>query len=92
MRKAARILVKGTVQGVFYRQFIKEHADKLSLTGFIRNLESGDVEIILEGEQDSINRLHAFSSKGPEHSHIRSSNLEERKWSGEFKDFKILRF
>lgn len=92
MRKAAKIVVKGTVQGVFFRQFIKEHADNLKLCGFIRNLENGDVEIIVEGEQDQIQRMIEFSKKGPEHSHIRSVNVEEKKWSGEFKDFKILRF
>jgi len=84
--------VQGTVQGVFFRQFVKENADKLMLTGFIRNLTSGDIEVIVEGENDSIGKLGRILQKGPEHSQIRHVQAEERKWSGEFKEFKILRF
>ena len=85
-------MVKGTVQGIFFRQFIKEHADKLKLTGFCRNLENGDVEIIVEGEADPIARMAGFAKKGPQHAQIRSADVENKKWSGEFKDFKVLRF
>jgi len=92
MKKAAKIIVKGTVQGVFYRQFIKEHADNLKLAGFVRNLEDGDVEIIAEGEADAIERLANFAKEGPQHSQIRNVDTEERKWSGEFDEFKILKF
>jgi acylphosphatase len=92
MKKAAKITVKGTVQGVFFRQFVKDHADELKLTGFCRNLENNDVEIIVEGEGDQIDRLANQVKKGPEHSQIRGVQVEERKWSGEFKEFKILKF
>ena len=92
MKKAARFVVQGTVQGIFFRQFVKEHADNLKLTGFVRNLTGGDVEILAEGEQDKIDRLASIVRKGPEHSQIRGVQIEERKWSGEFKEFKILRF
>ena len=92
MKKAAKIIVKGTVQGVFFRQFVKGHADDLKLKGLCRNLENGDVEIIVEGEQENIGRLVRLVKKGPEHAQIRSVDVEERKWSGDFKEFKILRF
>ena len=84
--------MQGTVQGIFFRQFVKEHADNLKLVGFVRNLTGGDVEILAEGEQDKIDRLASVVKKGPEHSQIRHVQIEERKWSGEFKEFKILRF
>lgn len=92
MKNAAKLVVKGTVQGIFFRQFVKEHADNLKLRGFVRNLTSGDVEIIAEGESDAIKRLGEFVKKGPEHAQIRDVNVTERKWSGDFKEFKILRF
>ena len=92
MKKAARFIVKGTVQGVFFRQFVKENASKLNLTGFVRNLTGGDCEILVEGTQESIDRLSNFVKKGPKHSQIRQVQIEEKKWSGNFKDFKILRF
>lgn len=105
MKKAAKLIVKGTVQGIFFRQFVKEHADNLKLKGFVRNLTNGDtltdpnnsvrapcVEIIVEGESDAIGRLAGFVRKGPEHAQIRDVQIEERKWSGDFKEFKIIRF
>ena len=92
MKKAAKIVVKGTVQGVFFRQFVKENADGLKLRGLCRNLESGDVEIIVEGEGEAIERLVGIVKKGPEHSQIRHIGVEERKWSGDFDGFKVLRF
>ena len=92
MKKAAKIIVKGTVQGVFFRQFIKEHAEDLKLRGFCRNLENNDIEIIVEGEKEAIGRLVRILEKGPEHSQIRDVGVSERKWEGDFREFKILRF
>ena len=92
VKKAAKIIVKGTVQGVFYRQFVKAQAEDLKLRGFCRNLDSGDVEIIVEGEQENLGRFARSLEKGPEHSQIRSVQVEERKWSGDFSEFKVLRF
>ena len=92
MKKAAKIIVKGTVQGIFFRQFVKEHADALKLTGICRNLENNDVEIVVEGEKEAIERLVGFVKKGPEHAQIRHVVVEERKWSGDFKEFRVLRF
>jgi acylphosphatase len=92
MKKAARFVVQGTVQGIFFRQFVKEHAEDLELRGFVRNLESGEVEVVVEGEEDAIKRLTGFLRKRPEHAQIRNVVSEDRKWSGEFGEFKILRF
>ena len=92
MKKAARFIVQGTVQGVFFRQFVKDNAENLKLTGFIRNLTGGDVEILAEGEPGQIERLAGIVKKGPPHSQIRHVQIEERKWTGSFKEFKILRF
>jgi acylphosphatase len=92
MKRAARFIVQGTVQGIFFRQFVKEHAEKLGIVGFVRNLTNGDVEILAEGEIEKIGRLSKLVKKGPEHSQIRHVQIEERKFSDEFKDFRILRF
>ena len=92
MKKAAKFIIQGTVQGVFFRQFIKEKAELLGLTGFTRNLTDGNVEILTEGEGDKIETFGKLIKEGTEHSSIRNLQFEERKWTGEFKDFKILRF
>jgi acylphosphatase len=92
MKKAMRFVVQGTVQGIFFRQFVKEHSDNSKLRGFVRNLESGEVEVIVEGEADDIKRLNGFLKTGPAHAQIRNVVAEERKWSGDFSEFKILKF
>jgi len=92
MKSGAKFVVKGTVQGIFFRQFVKGHADALKLRGFVRNLESGDVEIVVEGEDDAIERLLNKVREGPKHAQIRDVVVEKRKWSGDFGEFKVLRF
>jgi acylphosphatase len=92
MKVGAKLVVKGTVQGVFFRQFVKEHADNLKLRGFVRNLESGDVEVVAEGESEAVERFIGFVRKGPGHAQIRDVVVEKRKWSGDFGEFKVLRF
>lgn len=92
MKKAYKFLVKGTVQGIFFRQFVKSHAKDLFLTGFVRNLSDGDVEVLAEGESVNLKKFEKLLELGPKHSQIRQVISEEKKWSGDFKDFKILRF
>lgn len=92
VKSALKIIVSGTVQGVLFRQFTKDNADKLNLKGFVRNLEEGDLEVFIEGEKDNIDKILEIIRKGTPHSQIRNLKTEERNWTGEFKDFKVLRF
>jgi acylphosphatase len=52
-----RLLVKGKVQGVSFRAFTKQSASILGLAGFVKNLSSGDVEIIVHGNQNKISQF-----------------------------------
>jgi len=92
MKKAIKVIVQGTVQGVFFRNFCKENADKLSLGGYVRNLENSDVELVLEGDSDNVEKMIEILRQGPPHAQIKNVGVEERNWSGDFKEFKILRF
>jgi acylphosphatase len=91
MKKAVKLGVLGTVQGFFFKKFVKDSADKLKITGFIRELESGDIEVIAEGEIETIKDFIANLRKGPPHSQIRDVKVEEKKWTGDYKEFKILK-
>jgi len=92
MKRSVKLLVKGTVQGIFFRKFVKENADSLGLKGFVRNLETGNVEIFAEGEKDKIDEFLGKTKQGPAHSQIKEVLVEDKKFSGEYPDFKILRF
>jgi acylphosphatase len=92
MKKAVKLTISGTVQGIFFRNFCKDNADKLALKGYVRNLESGEVEVLIEGDKEKIEEMYKILKQGPPHSQIRDLKPEEKKWTGEFSDFKILRF
>ncbi|MDO8516806.1 MAG: acylphosphatase [Nanoarchaeota archaeon] len=92
MKRAVKIEITGTVQGIFFRQFIADNAIKLNLRGFVRNLDNGNVEIITEGETNDILKMIELCKQGPKNSQIKNVKVEERKYEGDFKEFKILRF
>lgn len=62
---AARFLVSGKVQGVFFRASTREQARRLDLSGSARNLADGRVEVIVAGEGDAIEILAAWLREGP---------------------------
>lgn len=91
MKKSARIYITGSVQGMFFRQFIKDKADENKVKGFTRNLEDGRVEAFFEGEQENVDATIALCKRGPPHSIIRNVDQKEEKFQ-DFKEFKILKF
>ena len=90
MKKSVRLTISGSVQGLFFRQFVKDNADKNNVRGYIRGLEDGRVEIFLEGEMDDVDSMISLCKRGPQHSQVRSVQEKEEKFQ-DFKEFKILR-
>ncbi len=89
MKKAVRLYISGTVQGIFFRRFVKDNADKLNVRGFVRNLEDGRIEIFIEGNQEDVENMTAVCKRGPAHSTLRKIEEKEEKLQ-DFKEFKIL--
>lgn len=89
MKKSVRLYIEGTVQGVFYRAFIKENAERYNVKGFVRNLEDGRVEIFLEGNANDVNKMTEIAKKGPRHSQIKNVQIKPEKFQ-DLKSFKIL--
>ncbi len=90
MKKSVKLFIHGTVQGVFFRKFIKEQADKLGVAGFARNLEDGRVEVWLEGDSKQVNEMIEICRQGPKHSQIKRLDIVDEKFQG-MKEFKILK-
>ncbi len=67
---AARFLVGGRVQGVFFRASTREQALRLGLRGHARNLADGDVEVIAAGDAQALDRLEAWLRIGPSKAHV----------------------
>jgi len=89
MKKSIRLYITGIVQGVFFRGFVKENAEKLNIKGFVRNLEDGRVEAFLEGDADDVNKMIELCKKGPKHTQIKSVEEKDEKFQ-DFKTFKLL--
>jgi len=89
MKKSVRLYIDGTVQGVFFRGFVKENAERYDLKGFVRNLEDGKVEVFLEGTVDNVNKTVDILKKGPRHAQIRNVKVKAERFQ-DFKSFKIL--
>lgn len=87
--KTVKIFITGTVQGVFFRNFIKEQAEKLELKGFARNLDDGRVEVVVEGKDEDVNEMVKKVKQGPSQSDIKNVETEEIRHQG-FNGFKIL--
>ena len=62
---AARFLVSGRVQGVFYRASTREQARRLDLTGHARNLPDGCVEVLAYGSPEALDALERWLWQGP---------------------------
>jgi acylphosphatase len=91
MLQTISIIVSGKVQGVFFRQSTKETAQQLNITGEVRNLDDGNVEIIATGTKEQLDDLIEWCKKGPPKaivSEIKIKNLSLR----EFAHFTIIRF
>jgi len=63
----ATILVRGRVQGVGYRAFVRRHALDLGLAGHAENLSDGRVEVVLEGDRGEVEHALVALAQGPAH-------------------------
>ena len=84
-----RIVVGGRVQGVAFRAYTQRRAVELGLCGYVRNLDSGEVEIIAEGERTRLEKLVGFCKEGPSHARVLEFKQTELPPTGEFNSFNI---
>lgn len=70
--KTLHLLVKGRVQGVFFRATAKEQADLLRLSGWVKNTDAGDVEVLVRGEASAVEDFVKWCEKGPKRAMVES--------------------
>ena len=85
MKVTKRLIVRGRVQGVGFRQSMCTAADRIGVTGWVRNLHDGTVEAIVQGTPDDVARMIAWAHRGPPGAHIAAVDVSEA--SGEFDRF-----
>jgi acylphosphatase len=89
MQKRAIIIVTGWVQGVGFRAHTQRKARALGVRGYVQNLDSGHVEIVAEGEAETIERLIQWCRQGPPLARVEDVKVEFADATGEFGEFSI---
>ena len=84
-----RLVVSGTVQGVCFRAFTQHAAKQLNLTGWIKNLENGNVEILACGNDASLAIFKQQVTQGPTYATVDTVQCEPFPWEDHV-GFKII--
>ena len=85
-----RLFVTGKVQGVFFRQSLKVMAKKNDIFGWVKNLNDGRVEAVLEGDEEKISRLIEWAHGGPANARVEDVEIRNEKFAAEFTKFDVL--
>jgi acylphosphatase len=83
-------VVSGLVQGVWYRASTQEQAKKLNLTGWVRNLPDGRVEVMACGEKDKVLEMQEWRKEGPPRAKVSDVTYEEVDWKDDLHEFQVL--
>ncbi len=75
--KCITVLVRGRVQGVFFRDSTQIQARQLNITGYAKNLDDGQVEVLACGSQASIDLLIDWLHHGPEYARVDELKIED---------------
>lgn len=72
-----RVLIRGRVQGVFFRDGCRQQADRSGVTGWVANRPDGTVEAVLEGSEEAVTRLVEWCRHGPPHARVEDVEVAE---------------
>jgi len=89
-QKRAHIFVRGKVQGVYFRQGMKNIAEKKNVTGWVRNLQDKRVEAVLEGKETDVNSVIEWSQMGSPNAIVDDVEIINENYMGKFSKFEIL--
>lgn len=85
--KRCLVTVRGRVQGVGFRYFACRKAAMFDVSGWVRNIKGGDVELECEGRAEDLDSFLAYIRKGPLYSHVVDMDIEERPYTGKYSGF-----
>lgn len=89
MTRRVNIIVSGKVQGVYFRAAAQKQAQKLGVTGWTRNLATGEVEIHAVGTQSAIAEMIRWSHKGSLFSKVKQVQITELAEGEMFTEFEV---
>jgi acylphosphatase len=77
-----RVIVRGLVQGVFFRDTVRRMAQSRGTSGWVRNRDDGAVEAVFEGERDAVESLIRFAREGPRGAAVEGIDVHEEEPEG----------
>jgi acylphosphatase len=83
------VKISGQVQGVFFRKYSQEKAQELKITGWVKNLQSGNVEMCIQGKHDHCQEMIKWCHKGSPFSHVSSVLPKKEKLKLLYDEFNI---
>ncbi|MCJ7833099.1 MAG: acylphosphatase [Deltaproteobacteria bacterium] len=86
---SAQVVIHGRVQGVYFRAFTRDEARSLGLTGWVRNLRDGAVEVCFEGDKEKVDQMVAWCWRGSPSSRVEQVEVNHGPHSGAFDSFQI---
>jgi acylphosphatase len=72
-----RLVARGRVQGVWFREAMRQQAERLGVTGWVRNRMDGSLEAVVQGPTAAVEALIAWARRGPEAAHVASLELTD---------------
>jgi len=85
----AYVMIRGRVQGVYFRAHTRDEARAHNVTGWVKNRSDGGVEAVLEGPKEDVKRVIAWCHKGPAWARVTDVHADWQEYTGEFKNFFI---
>jgi acylphosphatase len=77
-----RVLIRGKVQGVFFRDTTRRQAESRGVAGWVDNRSDGSVEALFEGDQDDVEAMIAFCRQGPRGAEVDGVEVSEEQPEG----------
>ncbi|MGH8119632.1 MAG: acylphosphatase [Gammaproteobacteria bacterium] len=88
MKKTIHCYISGRVQGVFFRARTREQAMLFGVTGWVRNLPDGRVEVMASGEEGPVRLLQEWLQRGPDHARVLNVEMNEMPYQ-DFASFSV---
>jgi acylphosphatase len=90
-RRRVNLRIEGRVQGVFFRESARQQAERLGLSGWVKNMPDGSVAALAEGEQDAVDAFVAWCRRGPPAARVVEVAVTDEPPRGDISSFAVVR-
>ncbi len=85
--KTMHLLIRGRVQGVFFRDSMRREAQRLRISGWVRTCSDGSVEAVIQGDLADVDAMVRWAHRGPERAQVTQVDMEPA--DGSYPEFRI---